>query len=68
MGYRLTLMSAELFPVLAALMQWGDRWLAPADPPVVLRHHGCGEPVRAELRCAAGHEPAVEELDLAPGG
>jgi DNA-binding HxlR family transcriptional regulator len=68
MGYRLTLMGAELFPVLAALMQWGDRWLAPADPPVVLRHHGCGEPVRAELRCAAGHEPAVEELDLAPGG
>src|ERR1700747_3653411 len=27
-GYRLTAQGADLFPVLAALMQWGDRWLA----------------------------------------
>ncbi len=70
LAYRLTERGAELFPVLVALMQWGDRWLAPAGPPVELRHHGCDEPVRAELRCAAGHRPSVEDLDLAvgPGG
>src|SRR5580704_3398477 len=55
MAYRLTDKGADLFPVLVALLQWGDRWLAPDGPPVVLRHDGCEEPVRAELRCAAGH-------------
>jgi DNA-binding HxlR family transcriptional regulator len=67
MAYRLTGQGAELFPVLVALMQWGDRWLAPAGPPVELRHHGCEQPVRAELRCAAGHQPAIDDLDLIVG-
>jgi DNA-binding HxlR family transcriptional regulator len=65
--YRLTEQGAELFPVLVALMQWGDRWLAPAGPPVELRHHGCQQPVRAELRCKSGHQVAVEDLDLMVG-
>src|SRR3954469_17305626 len=30
-GYRLTPMGADLFPVLAALMQWGERWLGQAS-------------------------------------
>lgn len=70
MGYRLTDKGGELLPVLVALMQWGDRWLAPEGPPVVLRHSGCGEPVLAELRCAAGHLTEASELDLVvgPGG
>jgi DNA-binding HxlR family transcriptional regulator len=67
MGYRLTDKGAELLPVLVALMQWGDRWLAPDGPPVVLRHAECGQPVRAELRCAAGHPAPSGELDLATG-
>jgi DNA-binding HxlR family transcriptional regulator len=67
MAYRLTGKGAELFPVLVALMQWGDRWLAPAGPPVELRHHGCDQPVRAELRCDGGHQPAIEDLDLIVG-
>lgn len=67
MGYRLTDKGAGLFPVLVALMQWGDRWLAPGGPPVELRHRGCGEPIQAELHCAAGHQPEVEELDLTVG-
>ena len=67
MAYRLTDKGAELLPVLVALMQWGDRWLQPAGAPVELRHSGCGEVVHAELRCAAGHEPGTEELDLAVG-
>jgi DNA-binding HxlR family transcriptional regulator len=60
--YRLTDMGSELFPALAALMQWGDRWLRPAG--VELRHHDCGAVVRAELRCEQGHPVAVDATDL----
>jgi DNA-binding HxlR family transcriptional regulator len=63
--YRLTEKGADLFPALAALMQWGDRWLDDHGGPVELRHRGCGETVRVELRCNAGHEVGTEELDLA---
>jgi DNA-binding HxlR family transcriptional regulator len=62
--YRLTPKGADLFPVLAALMQWGDRWLDDAGGPVELRHRDCGEPVAVELRCAAGHRVGPGELDL----
>jgi DNA-binding HxlR family transcriptional regulator len=67
MAYRLTDKGAGLFPVLVALMQWGDRWLAPDGPPVVLRHDGCEEPVRAELRCRAGHQLSVQDIHLTSG-
>jgi DNA-binding HxlR family transcriptional regulator len=57
--YRLTQAGRDLYPVIAALMRWGDRYLAGADgPPLVVEHHGhrfvaqltcatCGEPVEA---------------------
>jgi len=67
MAYQLTDKGAELFPVLVALMDWGDRWLAPDGAPVVLTHRACGEPVHIELRCAAGHQASVDELDLEAG-
>jgi DNA-binding HxlR family transcriptional regulator len=64
--YRLTEKGADLFPALAALMQWGDKWLDESGGPVELRHRGCEEPVAVELRCAAGHAVSPDELDLAP--
>jgi DNA-binding HxlR family transcriptional regulator len=66
-AYQLTEKGADLLPVLVGLLQWGDRW-APADGggPVELTHRGCGEPVRAELRCAAGHEVGAPEIHAAP--
>ena len=67
MAYRLTDKGAELLPALVALMQWGDRWLAPAGAPVVLRHRECGATVHAELRCSAGHDASAEDLELAAG-
>jgi DNA-binding HxlR family transcriptional regulator len=67
MAYRLTEKGTELLPVLVALMQWGDRWLQPSGAPVVLRHTDCGEPVHAELRCAAGHPAGPDELALTVG-
>ena len=64
-AYRLSEMGADLFPALAALMQWGDRWLAEDDGPVELRHRECGAPVHAELRCEHGHEVGSGEIEMA---
>jgi DNA-binding HxlR family transcriptional regulator len=64
--YKLTDKGEDLFPALAALMQWGNRWLDGRGGPVELRHTDCGEPVAVELRCAAGHNVGPGELDLAP--
>jgi DNA-binding HxlR family transcriptional regulator len=60
--YRLTEMGMDFFPALAALVQWGDRWLGPAG--IEMQHHGCGGTVRAELRCDRGHSLAVGDIDL----
>ena len=67
MAYRLTAMGADLLPVLIALMNWGDRWLSDGAAPVSVRHHDCGDPVRAELRCARGHQLAAADLHLSAG-
>src|SRR6516164_3558924 len=32
--YRLTDMGRDLFPIMIALMQWGDRWIAGSRTPV----------------------------------
>lgn len=64
-GYRLTARGADLFPVLAALMQWGDRWLADRGGPVQLRHRDCGQLVDVHLRCRVGHDVTSEDLELA---
>jgi DNA-binding HxlR family transcriptional regulator len=55
--YRLTDKGLDLYPVLIALQEWGNRYLADeAGPPVEFAHRDCGEPVRLVLRCAAGHD------------
>ncbi len=63
--YRLTEKGADLFPVLVALMQWGDRWLDDRGGPVQVLHRDCGEAVGVELRCAAGHHVDTGEIDVA---
>ena len=52
--YHLTEKGRALFETLAALMQWGDTYLADATgPPVRLLHAGCGGPVRVSFSCAS---------------
>ncbi|MDT5325747.1 MAG: hypothetical protein QOF25_2899 [Mycobacterium sp.] len=54
--YRMTDKGRDLFPAVAALMQWGDRWTADeAGPAVRLTHRDCGEPVSVQLTCDGGH-------------
>jgi DNA-binding HxlR family transcriptional regulator len=67
--YRLTDKGLDLYPVLVALMEWGDRYEGGADgPPVLLRHRDCGEPVRLQLSCGAGHVlESAREVTPVPG-
>ena len=66
--YRLTEKGFDLYPVLVALRDWGDRHLSgPEGPPMVTIHRDCGEPVRAVLRCDGGHEIAPREVAPRPG-
>jgi DNA-binding HxlR family transcriptional regulator len=54
--YRLTDEARDLFPLIAALMAWGDRWLAgAAGPPEVLMHTPCGAVLRTVVRCGSCH-------------
>jgi DNA-binding HxlR family transcriptional regulator len=64
-GYVLTQKGAELLPALAALMEWGDRWLAPGDVAVELRHRDCDHAVHVALRCTDEHDVPLDQLDLA---
>lgn len=55
--YRLTARGLDLYPVMIALLQWGDRYCADPDgPSVVVTHRGCNEPVSAVVACASGHK------------
>ncbi|PZG21787.1 winged helix-turn-helix transcriptional regulator [Nonomuraea aridisoli] len=67
--YRLTEKGLELFPLLVALMHWGDKHLAGADgPPVMLTHRDCGAPIELHTRCAEGHEVGgPREVTRLPG-
>ena len=40
--YFLTEKGIDLWPVMVAMMHWGDRWLAADGPPVVIHHKECG--------------------------
>ncbi len=58
--YVLTSKGQELLPVAVALMNWGDKYLADeSGPPILLKHVGCDQSIKAELVCEAAH--AVED-------
>jgi DNA-binding HxlR family transcriptional regulator len=67
--YRLTDKGLDLYPVLVALMEWGDRYaVGPAGPQVLLRHRDCGEPLRLQMACDAGHViESAREATPVPG-
>jgi DNA-binding HxlR family transcriptional regulator len=54
--YKLTRKGMDLYPILVALVQWGDRYLADeSGPPLLLEHRDCGGRVQTSLACDAGH-------------
>jgi DNA-binding HxlR family transcriptional regulator len=67
--YRLTEKGWDLFPVLIALMQFGDKHLADgAGEPWEIQHKTCGHPVRAEVHCTHDHALLTHrDTQAAPG-
>jgi DNA-binding HxlR family transcriptional regulator len=67
--YRLTAKGLELCDLLLVMVRWGDRWTAgEAGPPVLYRHHTCGQVSHVELRCSVCAEPMrATDVDALPG-
>jgi DNA-binding HxlR family transcriptional regulator len=67
--YVLTAKGTELVQLLMVMVAWGDKWQAgEAGPPVLYRHHACGEISQVDLRCthcSAPMHPA--DIDVLPG-
>lgn len=63
--YRLTEKGRDLWPVIVALKAWGDRWAEPqGEPPMQLRHKGCGARMIPRMVCPECGEP-MEARDSA---
>jgi DNA-binding HxlR family transcriptional regulator len=67
--YILTEKGTELVDLLMVMVRWGDKWLAgQAGPPVLYRHHTCGQISCVDLRCAHCGQPMhADDVDLMPG-
>lgn len=67
--YHLTDKGLQLCDLLLVMARWGDRWLAgEAGPPVLYRHHACGQIGHVELTCSTCGEPmTARDLDLEAG-
>lgn len=64
--YRLTAKGFDLYPLLVAVREWGDRYLAgPEGPPLDMIHRGCDSSVHAVLVCEAGHDE-IAPRDVVP--
>jgi DNA-binding HxlR family transcriptional regulator len=49
--YRLTDKGADLYPVPLAILDWGRRWLGPAESDTTLTHTPCGADLDVVLSC-----------------
>lgn len=67
--YVLTAKGLELCDLLLVMVRWGDRWTAgDAGPPVLYRHHACGEISHVDLHCAVCDKPMhASDIDVLPG-
>ncbi|MEA1080330.1 helix-turn-helix domain-containing protein [Marinobacter qingdaonensis] len=62
--YRLTEKGRDLFPVVIALRQWGDKWNpAPDETPLDLRDRATGRPIGAvEVQDADGQSLSIRDV------
>lgn len=67
--YVLTEKGRDLWPVMTAIRQWGDRWnLDPEIHPVVLVHDDCGHVCDAVPHCSeCGEELTLRSIHVEPG-
>ena len=67
--YRLTDKGREVYPVLAAMAAWGERWLTgPEGTPLVLHHTTCDSDMHAVVVCSeCDQDLDVREVLAQPG-
>jgi DNA-binding HxlR family transcriptional regulator len=66
--YRLTDQGKDLWPVVVALLKYGDRHYAPDGPPMLLLHKDCGGELDDRRICGACGKPLeVGDVVLKPG-
>ncbi|MCP2290717.1 winged helix-turn-helix transcriptional regulator [Nocardia amikacinitolerans] len=66
--YRLTQKGHDIYPILMAIRDWGDTYMAPGGPPVRYRHHDCTGEAHVRLECdSCGSEIAARDVSPEPG-
>jgi DNA-binding HxlR family transcriptional regulator len=66
--YVLTEKGRDLWLVVAAMRQWGDRWEAPGGAPVVSLHNACDHPLDVIVACEhCGVQVDRPDSHLVPG-
>jgi DNA-binding HxlR family transcriptional regulator len=67
--YHLTEKGRDLFPVIAALLRWGDDWAPnPEGPPRIFVHDSCGQVIQPMLSCPHCHgEVSAANCHSEPG-
>ena len=66
--YKLTAKGRDLWPVLTAMRQWGDKHAAPDGPPIRVVHKGCGHVSTAVMTCSAcGERLSAREVRVVRG-
>ncbi|MEM1088882.1 MAG: helix-turn-helix domain-containing protein [Pseudomonadota bacterium] len=57
-AYRLTARGRDLYPILVALLTWGNRWYPVAQgAPILLSHQSCIQPLKLAFVCSACRRP-----------
>jgi DNA-binding HxlR family transcriptional regulator len=67
--YRLTDKGRDVYPILAAMAAWGERWLTgPEGTPLILHHTPCGNDMHAVVVCSQCDQPLdVRDVRAKPG-
>jgi DNA-binding HxlR family transcriptional regulator len=65
--YLLTEKGRDLAPAMVALTEWGDRWAAPGERPIIYHHAACGGELVVETRCQTHGPVPPEEIAVRPG-
>lgn len=52
--YKLRQKGRDIYPILIALMQWGDKWYASSKgPPLILQQKPCDKTLKSQMACTA---------------
>ncbi|WP_330253614.1 helix-turn-helix transcriptional regulator [Nocardia sp. NBC_00565] len=66
--YRLTPKGHDIYPILMAIRDWGDTYMAPDGPPVAYRHRDCAGEGHITFECdACGTELTARDIEAGPG-